>query len=83
MKDKEKAIIAAEADRLAGFMGPNYLSGVKSPWTPDRGHAPIHYDAHQVDRLKSQIERIKSSNAAMCQLEYTANKGGPGGQVRS
>jgi hypothetical protein len=83
LKEKNKAILSAEADRLAGLDGPAYLAGVKTPWTPDRGHAPIHYDVFQVDRLQSQIERIKSSNAAMCQLEYTANKGGPGGQARS
>jgi hypothetical protein len=83
LKEKDRAIIAAEADRLAGLDGPAYLEGVKFPWTPDRDHAPIHYDVFQVDRLQSQIERIKSSNAAMCQLEYTANKGGPGGQARS
>jgi hypothetical protein len=82
-KDEDKAIVAAEVDRLAGLIGPMYLAGVKFPWTPDRGQAPIHYDTYQVDRLQSQIERIKNSNAAMCQLEYTANKGGPGGQARS
>ena len=83
LKEKDKAITAAEADRLAGLDGPTYLAGVQTPWTSDRGHAPIHYDVFQVDRLQSQIERIKSSNAVMCQLEYTANKGGPGGQARS
>ncbi len=82
LKDKEKAIIAAEVDRLAGLIAPTYLAGVKFPWTPVRGQAPIHYDAHQVDRLKSKIESIENSNAVMCQLEYTANKGGPGGQAR-
>ncbi len=83
MKDKEKAILAAETDRLAGLSGPPYLAGVKYPWTHDRGQAPTHYDAYQVDMIQSQIERIKSNNATMCQLEYTANKGGPGGQARS
>jgi hypothetical protein len=83
LKDKEEAIVAAEQDRLAGLIGPTYLSGVKFPWPPDRGQAPIYYDAHQVDRLKSRIESIKNSNAVMCQLEYTANKGGLGGQARS
>jgi hypothetical protein len=83
LKEREKAITAAEADRLSGLDGPTYLAGVKTPWMSDRGHAPIHYDVYQVDRLQSQIERIRSSNAVMCQLEYTANKGGPGGQARS
>jgi hypothetical protein len=83
LKDKEKAINDAEFERLEGLIGPCYLAGVKFPWTPDRGHAPIHYDDYQIDMLKSRIEKIKSSNAAMCQLEYTATKGGPGGQARS
>ena len=79
----DKAITAAESDRLSGLIGPDYLAGVKFPWTPDRGHAPIHYDEYQIDILKSRIEQIKNSNTVMCQLEYTANKGGPGGQARS
>ena len=48
----------------------------------DRGQAPIHYDANQVEIRQSVIDTIKDNNAAMCQLEYTANKGGPGGQAR-
>ena len=59
------------------------LFQVKSPWTSDRGHAPIHYDAHRISLIERQIENIKSSNATMCQLEYTATKGGPGGQARN
>ena len=83
MRDKERDIKAAEADRLAGLSGPSYLEGVKSPWNSDRGHASTHYDYHQIDVIARQIENIKSSNAVMCQLEYTATKGGPGGQVRN
>jgi hypothetical protein len=82
LKNKERAINHAEFERLAGLIGPCYLAGVKFPWTPDHGHAPIHYDDYQVDMLKSRIDKIKNCNAAMCQLEYTANKGGPGGQAR-
>jgi hypothetical protein len=82
LKDKERAINHAEFERLAGLIGPCYLAGVNFPWTPDHGHAPIHYDDYQVDMLKSRIDKIKNSNAEMCQLEYTANKGGPGVQAR-
>ena len=82
MKDKDKAINYAESERLAGKIGPCYLAGVKFPWTPEGGHAPIHYDEYQVDMLQSRIDKIKNDNAVMCQLEYTANKGGPGGQAR-
>ena len=82
MRDKERAINHAELERIAGRMGPDYLAGVKFPWTPDRGQAPIHYDDYQVYVLNSKIEKIKNENANMCQLEYTANKGGPGGQAR-
>ena len=83
MREKEKDIKAAEADRMAGLSGPSYLAGVKSPWNSDRGHAFTHYDYHQIDVTARQIDSIKSSNAAMCQLEYTATKGGPGGQARN
>ncbi len=83
MRDKEKNIKAAEADRMAGLPGPSYLAGVKSPWNSDRGQASTHYDYHQVDVIARQIECIKTSNAEMCQLEYTATKGGPGGQARN
>ena len=83
MREKEKDIKAAEADRMAGLSGPSYLAGVKSPWNSDRGHASTHYDYHQIDVIARQIESIKSNNAAMCQLEYTATKGGPGGQARN
>ncbi len=82
IRDKERAINHAELERIAGRMGPDYLAGVKFPWTPDRGQAPIHYDDYQVYVLNSKIEKIKNENANMCQLEYTANKGGPGGQAR-
>jgi hypothetical protein len=51
-------------------------------WYSDRGQAPIHYDVNQVEIRQSVIDAIKDNNAAMCQLEYTANKGGPRGQVR-
>jgi hypothetical protein len=83
LRDKEKDIKAAENDRLAGLLGPSYLAGVKSPWTSDRGHVSVHYDYHQIDVIARQIENFKTSNAAMCQLEYTATKGGPGGQART
>jgi hypothetical protein len=83
LDERHKDIRAAEAERNADGLGPAYLAGVKSPWTSDRGHAPIHYDAHRISLIKRQIENIKSSNAAMCQLEYTATKGGPGGQARN
>ncbi len=83
MREKEKDIKAAEADRMAGLPDPSYLAGVKSPWNSDRGHASTHYDYHQIDVIARQIDSIKSSNATMCQLEYAANKGGPGGQARN
>ncbi len=63
----ERAITAAELERLSGLIGPCYLAGVKFPWTPDRDHAPMHYDEYQIDMLKSRIEQIKSSNAVMCE----------------
>jgi hypothetical protein len=83
LDERHKDIRAAEAERNADGLGPAYLAGVKSPWTSDRGHAPIHYDAHRISLIERQIENIKSSNATMCQLEYTATKGGPGGQARN
>jgi hypothetical protein len=83
VKDKESSIEAAEKDRKAGLLGPAYLAGVKSPWDAYLGHASIHYDHHQIDVIARQIEEIKYSNAVMCQLEYTATKGGPWGQARN
>jgi hypothetical protein len=77
---RDKAIKAAEAERLAGGIGPHFLAGVKFPWFSDQGHAPGAYDDDQIDELKEQIERIMDENAKLCQLEYTATKGGPGGQ---
>ncbi len=82
LKDRERAINIAELDRLAGGLGPDYLAGVTHPWYSDRGQAPIHYDVHQVEIRQSVIDAIKDNNAVMCQLEYTANKGGPRGQAR-
>ncbi len=81
-KAKAQAIAAAETDRLQGLDGPFYLTGVRPPWYSDQGQAPIHYDEHQVELLKEHINRIKNNNTVTCQLEYTANKSGPGGQAR-
>jgi hypothetical protein len=81
-KAKAQAITAAETDRLKGLDGPDYLTGVSPPWYSDQGQAPIHYDEYQVELVKERIERIKNHNTVTCQLEYTANKGGPGGQAR-
>ncbi len=74
----DKAITAAEAKRLNGKIGPAYLAGVKFPWSSDHGRAPREYDDDQVDKIKEQIDKIKRTNAELCQLEYTATKGGPG-----
>ena len=81
-KTKAQAITAAETDRLKGLDGPDYLAGVRPPWYSDQGQAPIHYDEHQVEILRGHIARIRENNTVTCQLEYTANKGGPGGQAR-
>ena len=83
VKAKVKAITAAESDRLKGLLGPCYLAGVTHPWYSDQGQAPIHYDEYQVGLLQTRIDSIKNHNTVTCQLEYTANKGGPGGQARS
>jgi hypothetical protein len=83
LNERDRDIRAAEADRYAGGLGPAYLAGVKSPWTSDRGHAPVHYDDYRISLIERQIENVKTSNAVMCQLEYTATKGGPGGQARN
>ena len=83
LDERDSDIRAAEAERNEDGLGPEYLAGVKSPWASDRGHAPLHYDAHRISLIERQIENIKSSNATMCQLEYTATKGGPGGQARN
>ncbi len=80
LKKRDKAISAAEVKRLAGKIGPAYLAGVKFPWSSDHGRAPREYDDDQVDQIKEQIDEIRTTNAALCQLEYTATKGGPGGQ---
>ena len=82
-REKAQSIAAAETDRLNGGEGPGYLAGVRPPWYSDQGQAPIHYDQHQVEMITARIERIKTNNTVACQLEYTANKGGPGGQARS
>jgi hypothetical protein len=79
LKKRDKAISAAEVKRLAGKIGPAYLAGVKFPWSSDHGRAPREYDDDQVDQIKEQIDKIRTTNAALCQLEYTATKGGPGG----
>ena len=82
LRKRNKAIAAAEAKRLAGKVGPAYLAGVKFPWSSDHGRAPREYDGDQVDQIKEQIDKIKRTNAELCQFEYTATKGGPGGQVK-
>ncbi len=77
---RDKAIKVAEAERLAGGLGPVvYLAGVKFPWLSDQGQAPREYDEDQIEALNEQIEKIMENNAVLCQLEYTATKGGPGG----
>ena len=81
-KTKAQDIAAAETDRLKGLDGPFYLTGVRPPWYSDQGQAPVHYDDYQVELLKEHINRIKRNNTDTCQLEYTASKGGPGGQAR-
>jgi hypothetical protein len=75
LRKRNKAIAAAEAKRLAGKVGPAYLAGVNFPWSSDHGRAPREYDDDQVDK-------IKRTNAELCQFEYTATKGGPGGQAK-
>jgi hypothetical protein len=75
---RDKAIKAAEAERLAGGLGPVYLAELKFPWKSDEGQAPREYDEDQIDAIKEQIEKIIDNNAALCQLEYTATKGEPG-----
>jgi hypothetical protein len=77
---RDRTIKAAEAERLADGLGPVYLAGVKFPWMSDRGQAPREYDDDEIDMIKEQIEKIMTNNVALCQLEYTATKGGPGGQ---
>jgi hypothetical protein len=79
-KKRDKVIKAAEVERLAGGLGPVFLAGVKFPWLSDQGQAPRAYDEEKIDELNEQIEKIMDNNAALCQLEYTATKGGPGGQ---
>ncbi len=80
LKKRDKAISASEVKRFAGKIGPAYLAGVKFPWSSDHGRAPREYDDDQVDQIKEQIDKIRTTNAALCQLEYTATKGGSGGQ---
>ncbi len=80
VRKRDKAIKAAEAERLAGGLWPVYLAGVKFPWLSDHGQAPRAYDEDKIDEIKEQIEKIVDDNAALCQLEYTAQKGGPRGQ---
>jgi hypothetical protein len=80
LKRRDKAISAAEVKRLAGKIGPAYLAGVKFPWSSDHGRAPREYDDDQVDQITEQIDKIRTTNAALCQLEFTATKGGPRGQ---
>jgi hypothetical protein len=77
---RDKAIKAAEVERLAGGIGPVFLAGVKFPWLSDQGQAPKAYDDDKIDELNEQVEKIMDNNATLCQLEYTATKGGPGGQ---
>ena len=80
LRRRDKAISAAEVKRLAGKIGPAYLAGVKFPWSSDHGRAPREYDDDQVDQITEQIDKIRTTNAALCQLEYTATKHGPRGQ---
>ncbi len=82
-KEKDKAIKAAEADRLAGLVGPTYLAGVKFPWTSDRGHAPIHYDAYQVDSFSHKLNESKVVMLPCVSLNTQQTKVGLGGQARS
>jgi hypothetical protein len=82
IEKKDRILAAAEVDRLAGKPGPRYLAGIKGPW--DIGHGTVlrSYDDHQLVKIKDLIDKIVKHNAELCKLEYTATKGGPGGQVR-
>jgi hypothetical protein len=81
---RDRAIHAAEQDRLKGGKGPLYLAGCKTRWSSGMGQAPQRYDDHLKERIMREIAKIKQQNAELCQTHYTAtkfSKGGPGGQV--
>jgi hypothetical protein len=79
---RDEALAAAEDDRLAGKPGPRYLAGIKGPWNTGHGTVLRNYDDHQLVKIQELIVKIKRNNAELCKLEYTATKGGPGGQAR-
>ncbi len=82
LEKRDKALAAAEDDRLAGKPGPRYLAGIKGPWNTGHGTVLRNYDDHQLVKIQDLIDKIIKHNAELCKLEYTATKGGPGGQVR-
>jgi hypothetical protein len=82
LRKRDKAIKAAEEERLAGGLEPVHLSGIKFPWSSDHGRAPVEYENDQVKQIKERNDNIKRESAELFQLEYSATKGGPGGQAR-
>jgi hypothetical protein len=79
---RDRAINAAEQNRLKGGKDPSYLVGCKTPWSSGMGHAPQRYDDHQKELIMMKIAKIKKHNAELCMTHYVAttfNKGGPGG----
>jgi hypothetical protein len=66
LRKKDKAIKAGGLEPVV------YLS--------DHGRATKEYDDDQVEKIKEQIDKIKRVNAELCQLQYSATKGGFGGQ---
>jgi hypothetical protein len=82
IEKRDNALATAEVDRLAGKQGPRYLAGIKGPWNTGHGRVFRNYDDHQLVKIQDLIDKIIKQNAELCKLEYTATKGGPGGQVR-
>ena len=78
----DAAAAAYEKDRNSPQI-PDYLIPVKTPWSSWEGHARMAYDQHMVEQYLDRVERIRASNATLCQMEISSQpKHGPAGQGR-
>jgi hypothetical protein len=57
---------------------PDFLYTVKQPWSAGFGRANLAYDEDQVYKLGRKIQRLRETNAQLCQMEINMN--GPAGQ---
>jgi hypothetical protein len=83
-KEMRAQVIEAAASNYEKHQGlnhpdiPDFLYTVKQPWSAGFGRANLAYDEDQVYKLGRKIQRLRETNAQLCQMEINMN--GPAGQ---